>query len=652
MKLLALFFGVLILVSSGQLLACTGQQIVNINNEMNCKFGDPFRANIQKTSYGLIATVPGAKSSLFLPQRKHIQEVMSKFGSKSGDGWLLNASCAKDFAFTPVKKMRICNGEEVSKTKAIMKEIKWTQENAGWMIEILPVLKERKLTAEIKLYRNLIEVYDPKILNEIRWQTATHQSGTGNSIQLSTDLEVVGIQAWYRDLADHYAEARIDTTPPEKDIDAQLSLVAYGKPISPAIEVNVFDKTGRDITDLIIASGKDFNWKIIGKPGNWKCTPIKRTNLCKLSGSLPPEITVSVGNVDRTYIQDQKFSFLESAQVKSEVVFKDASYLVKHSLVFGAESTPLNISGTFSTCFNSDCKEIKRGSSPIYKANPLLPDSLTVVFLPNGSPVESGIGPSPVLLPDVSGGKMGDITIETKTVFDANGEQLCRVKLSYKEKEVNEESAKQDPDIAKLLSNVKFIKEKGSEIDCKFPDCKIPSGKNDEIVKVSTGLNDDWVMSKCSFPKPNWETTQVKMKVGASEDGVFCRAIVLVELGDEGAFQVNDKLPTWLGTSSWETEDEVMCDGLYCETPDFSLNAKVTANIKGRSISSECSPEYVPEKEEAESSSRFKLDPTKGGKALGPFKQPYFIPPPDMSMRIMPGMNQKFSEWLNLYKFE
>ena len=77
MKLLALFFGVLILVSSGQLLACTGQQIVNINNEMNRKLGDPFRANIQKTSYGLIATVPGAKSSLFLPQRKHIQEVFS-----------------------------------------------------------------------------------------------------------------------------------------------------------------------------------------------------------------------------------------------------------------------------------------------------------------------------------------------------------------------------------------------------------------------------------------------------------------------------------------------------------------------------------------------------------------------------------------------
>lgn len=108
---------------------------------------------------------------------------------------------------------------------------------------------------------------------------------------------------------------------------------------------------------------------------------------------------------------------------------------------------------------------------------------------------------------------------------------------------------------------------------------------------------------------------------------------------DEGAFQINDKLPAWLGTSSWESEYDVICDGLYCETPDLALSAKVTANIKGRSISSECSPEYVQKEEESETTSRYKLDPTKGGKAIGPFQQPYFIPPPDMSMRIMPGMN-------------
>lgn len=220
-------FFIFIFLNLNQVHACNSQELISLANSINKGLESPFKVVIEKNSKGLVATVKGYKSPLFKPQKGHIEKVMSKYGTKEGDGWLLSISCSKNFAQSPVNRMRVC-GEPIRRNnfgEFVRKENSQAKDDFQWMIEIQKPTNQNQ--SKIKLFRDFKEIKKQKILNEINWQIQGGKKGKGALVKWGSDEHPQGIIAWYKDKADHYLELASENLISEKS-DKLLNLGQIG----------------------------------------------------------------------------------------------------------------------------------------------------------------------------------------------------------------------------------------------------------------------------------------------------------------------------------------------------------------------------------------------------------------------------------------
>ncbi|PIP93969.1 MAG: hypothetical protein COW00_02925 [Bdellovibrio sp. CG12_big_fil_rev_8_21_14_0_65_39_13] len=207
--------------------ACNSQELISLSSSINKELEPPFKVVLEKNSKGLVGTVIGYKSPLFKPQKGHIEKVMSKFGTKEGDGWVLSISCSKNFMQSPVNRMRIC-GEPIRRNsfgEFVRKESSQIKDDSQWMIEIQEPTKKNQ--SQIKLFRDFKEIKKQKILNEISWQIQGGKKGKGTLAKWGSNEHPQGIIAWYKDKADHFIELASDNLISEKS-DKLLNLGQIG----------------------------------------------------------------------------------------------------------------------------------------------------------------------------------------------------------------------------------------------------------------------------------------------------------------------------------------------------------------------------------------------------------------------------------------
>jgi len=238
-----------------------------------------------------------------------------------------------------------------------------------------------------------------------------------------------------------------------------------------------------------------------------------------------------------------------------------------------------------------------------------------------------------------------ELTLTTKTVFNAKGEEVCRLVLNYKDQEVTKDST--DEAHKAILQSIAYTEVDGFKVKCEFPDCISEEGKFGGIHKVLASYQVLKAEATCSFDEPKWADAKLVMKAEKTEKDAKCTGTVLVKLGEQGVFQINDKIPEWLGSSDWKSEQAASCTGLVCEATDSSFAAELIVKIKDKELKEKCEVKGSStttagdddlDLDLDDESVLLDLDPKKGGRRVQ-YKAQYMIPPPDLSFRVMPGFN-------------
>lgn len=239
--------------------------------------------------------------------------------------------------------------------------------------------------------------------------------------------------------------------------------------------------------------------------------------------------------------------------------------------------------------------------------------------------------------------KPSDLQLTTKIIFNAKGEEICRLSIKYKDQEITKEST---DDAAKaILRSLALTEVDGFKVECTDLDCQSEEGKFGGLHKILISYNDQTASATCSFDEPKWDEAKLVMKGESTDKGATCKGTVLVKLGEQGVFQINDTIPGWLGKSDWKSDQAASCTGLNCNANDSSFSADLTVTIKEKELKEKCevkgkaSTEVVDDDFDLslDDPAPLILDPKKGGRRIE-FKAPFTLPPPDLGFRIMPGL--------------
>jgi len=244
---------------------------------------------------------------------------------------------------------------------------------------------------------------------------------------------------------------------------------------------------------------------------------------------------------------------------------------------------------------------------------------------------------------DVSDSTPKDLTLTTKIIFNAKGEEVCRLVLKYKDQEITKDST--DVTHKAILESLAYTEVDGFRVKCTDLDCQSEEGKFGGLHKILMSYNDQTASATCSFDEPKWDEAKLVIKGESTAKGATCTGSVLVKLGEQGVFQINDTIPEWLGKSDWKSEQAASCNGLNCNATASSFSADLTVTIKEKELTEKCevkgraSTEVVDDDFDLslDDPAPLTLDPKKGGRRIE-FKAPFTLPPPDLGFRIMPGL--------------